>query len=84
MNLTLFNTHTLAGRLEIIWAHGTYLAQRSRRGYHIELYDMGGFFAEVWSNPANDFIGLIRGLKSKRAMEPYISNIKLLDMLGDY
>ncbi len=81
MNLTLFNTHSLAGRLEIVWACGTFLAQRSRRGYRIELYEMGGFFAEVWSNPANDFVGLIRGIKSKRAIEPYISKIKLMDML---
>lgn len=81
MNLTLFNTHSLAGRLEIVWAHGTFLAKRSRRGYRIELYDMGGFFAEVWCNPDNDFVGLIRGLKSKRVLEPYLSKIKLLDML---
>lgn len=81
MDLTLFNTHTLAGRLEIIWAHGTFLAERGRRGYHIELYDMGEFFAEVWTNPETNFIGLIRGLASKRALEPYVNKINLLDMI---
>jgi hypothetical protein len=81
MSLTYFNTHTLAGRLEMIWAHGTFLAERSRRGYHIELYDMGGFFAEVWTNPETNFIGLIRGLANKRALEPYVTKINLLDMM---
>lgn len=81
MNLTLFNTHTLAGRLEIVMAHGTFLAQRGRRGYRIELYDMGDYFAEVWYNPYNDFISLVRGLGSKRALEPYVTKIDLMEMI---
>lgn len=81
MNLTLFNNHTLAGRLEIVCAHGNFLAQRGRRGYRIELYDMGNFFAEVWTNPETNFIGLIRGLASKKALEPYVNNISLLQMI---
>jgi len=84
MNLSLFNTHSLAGRLEIVWAHGTLLAHRGRRGYRIELYDMGNFFAEVWSNPQTDYISLIRGLDSKRALEPYVTDINLLEMTQSF
>lgn len=81
MNLTLFNTHSLAGRLEIILEQGTFLAERGRRGYHIELYNMGNFFAEVWTNPETNFIGLIRGLGSNRALEPYVAKVNLMDMI---
>jgi hypothetical protein len=81
MNLTLFNTFSLAGRQEIVCEYGTFLAARGRRGYRIELYDMGSFFAEVWTNPETNIIGLIRGLKSKRALEPYTTQINLLDMM---
>jgi hypothetical protein len=81
MNITLFNTYSLPGRLEIIMAHGTFLAKRGRRGYRIELYDMGNFFAEVWSNPETNFISLIRGLASKRALEPYTTEINLIEMI---
>jgi hypothetical protein len=42
---------------------------------------MGDFFAEVWTNPETNFIGLIRGLASKRALEPYVNKINLLDMI---
>lgn len=80
-SLSFFNTHTLAGRLEMIWAHGTFLAERGRRGYRIQLYDMGDFFAEVWSNPESHIVGLIRGLASKRALEPYTNKIDLWDMM---
>lgn len=80
MNLTLFNTHTLAGRLEIVWEHGTFIAQRGRRGYRIELYCIGNFFAEVWANPETNIIGLIRGFNSNKALEPYASKIQLMDM----
>jgi hypothetical protein len=81
MSISFFNTHTLAGRLEMIWAHGTFLAERRRRGYRIELYAIGDFFAEVWTNPETNFVGLIRSLASKRALEPYTCNINLLDMM---
>lgn len=84
MNLSLFNSHSLAARLEIVRAHGTFLAHRGRRGYHIELYDMGNFFAEVWSNPQTDFISLIRGLDSKRALEPYVTSIDILEMTQSF
>ena len=80
MNLSLFNSHSLAGRLEIVIAHGAYLARRGRRGYRIELYDMGNFFAEVWSNPQTDYISLVRGLDSRRALEPYAASIDILEM----
>ncbi|MEJ8803475.1 hypothetical protein [Pontibacter sp. H249] len=81
MNLEFFNTHSHAGRLEIIWAHGTFLAQRGRRGYRIALYDLGNFFAEVWTNPDTDYISMVRGYKSKKALEPYLAKISLESML---
>ncbi|WP_266204566.1 hypothetical protein [Pontibacter kalidii] len=81
MNLNLFNTHTLAGRLEIIWAHGNFIAYRGRRGYRIELYNLGSFFAEVWYNPENDYISLVRGFTSNKALEPYITQVDLMEML---
>ena len=81
MNLNLFNTHTLAGRLEIIWAHGNFIAYRGRRGYRIALYDLGNFFAEIWYNPENDYVSLVRGYKSKKALEPYLHQIDLVAML---
>ncbi|MCX2741730.1 hypothetical protein [Pontibacter anaerobius] len=80
MNLNLFNTHTLAGRLEIIWARGNFIANRGRRGYRIELYDLGSFFAEIWYNPENDYISLVRGFTSKKALEPYITQVDLMEM----
>ncbi|TPE44229.1 hypothetical protein FJM65_08690 [Pontibacter mangrovi] len=80
MDLTFFNTHTLAGRLEIIWAHGNFIAFRGRRGYRIALYDLGSFFAEIWYNPANDYVSLVRGFISKKALEPYINQVDLMEM----
>lgn len=81
MSIRFFNRHTLAGRQEMIWAHGTFLAERSRRGYRIELYAIGDFFAEVWTNPETNIIGLIRGLATKRALEPYTTGINIVDMM---
>ncbi|MDX5422415.1 MAG: hypothetical protein LPK07_10745 [Hymenobacteraceae bacterium] len=81
MTLSQFNTYSIAARLEIIWEHGNFLAFRGRRGYRIALYDLGNFFAEVWYNPETNFISLVRGFKSKKALEPYLNKINLLSML---
>ncbi|WP_242927384.1 hypothetical protein [Pontibacter vulgaris] len=81
MELTLFNTYSTAARFEIVWEHGTFIACRGRRGYRIELYDLGSFFSEVWYNPENNVIALVRGYKSKKALEPYLDKINLLEML---
>ncbi|GAA4431736.1 hypothetical protein GCM10023188_19570 [Pontibacter saemangeumensis] len=65
-------------------AHGALLAHRGRRGYHIELYDMGSFLAEVWSNPQTDHISLVRGLDSRRALAPYVTSLNLLEMTQSF
>ena len=79
MDLSFSNNHSLAGRLETVMAHGAFLAHRGRRGYHVDLYDTGNFFAEVWLNPQTSFISLIRSLDSKRALEPYAAHIDILE-----
>ena len=80
MTLSQFNTYTGAARLEVIWELGNFLACRGRRGYRIELYDLGSFFAEIWYNPATEYISLVRGYESKKALEPYLTQINLLEM----
>ena len=80
MTLSQFNTHSLAARLEIIWELGNFLAFRGRRGYRIALYDLGSFFAEIWYNPQTEYISLVRGYESKKALEPYLAEINLLEM----
>jgi hypothetical protein len=80
MTLSQFNTYTGAARIEIIEELGNFLAFRGRRGYRIALYDLGSFFAEIWYNPETDYISLVRGFESKRALEPYLTKINLLEM----
>lgn len=80
MTLSQFNTYTGAARLEIIGELGNFLAFRGRRGYRIALYDLGSFFAEVWTNPETDYISLVRGFESKKALEPYLTKINLMEM----
>ncbi|MBC5772563.1 hypothetical protein H8S95_00675 [Pontibacter sp. KCTC 32443] len=77
MDLTQFNTYSTAARFEIVWEHGTFLAYRGRRGYRIELFDLGNFLAEVWFNPQTNVTALVRGYQSKKALELYVGKINL-------
>ncbi|MFD2514975.1 hypothetical protein ACFSRY_13945 [Pontibacter locisalis] len=83
MNLYQFNTYSVAARLEIIWEHGSLLAYRCRRGYRIALYNLGSFFAEIWYNPENEYIALVRGFQSNKVLETYVPKIDLKRMLEE-
>ncbi len=81
MTLSQFNTYSVAGRLEIIWDLGNFLAYRGRRGYRIALYNIDHFYAEIWYNPETEYISLVRGFESNRVLESYIPKIDVLEML---
>ncbi|NEM97131.1 hypothetical protein [Pontibacter burrus] len=82
MDLTLFNTYSIAARFEIVWELGTFVAYHGRRGYRIELYDLGNFQAELWYNPETNVLALARGYISKKALDPYLDQINLHELFN--
>jgi hypothetical protein len=82
MDLCQFNTYSKAARFEIVWEHGNFIASRGRRGYRIELFDLGSFLAEVWFNPQTNVLALVRGYESKKALESYLEKINLGALLS--
>ncbi|MBB6612420.1 hypothetical protein H7F15_15340 [Pontibacter sp. Tf4] len=82
MDLSLFNTFSTRARFEIVWEHGIFIAYRGRRGYRIELYDLGNFVAELWFNPETNVLALVRGYKSQKALDPFLDQINLKKMFN--
>jgi len=82
MDLSLFNTYSTAARFEIVWERGTFITYKGRRGYRIELYDLGNFLAELWFNPETNVLALVRGYKSKKALDTFLDQINLKKMFN--
>ncbi|RDV13008.1 hypothetical protein DXT99_21770 [Pontibacter diazotrophicus] len=81
MDLYQFNRRPLEQRAGIVMKHGTFLAIRHRSQYIISLYYINQFFAEMWYEPRRHEFVLVRGLRDRIALEPYLAMIKLSDII---
>lgn len=74
MTLYDFNRLTQAERAEHVFHFGNFLASCQERG---NLYDMGGFFAEIIYDGEKNEIHQVRAFRTTRNLEPYLGNISL-------
>ncbi|WP_354432485.1 MULTISPECIES: hypothetical protein [unclassified Mucilaginibacter] len=56
---------------------GTYIGDRPDGKFFVQLYNLGSFYAEVFYDVENNEINSIRGFKSTKIIEPYLTHIKL-------
>ena len=59
-----------------VW-EGTFIGDRAEGDIKIQLYNMGTFYAEVFYDQHVNAIINVRGFKSTKLIEPYLSKIKL-------
>lgn len=80
MNLINFDCRSSDEQLQIIREQGTYLLTRKGRKARIKLYHLGLFFVEIWYDPEDISIKMVRGFECSTFLEPYLSKIPLLDL----
>lgn len=81
MNLYKFNLEPYYRRLQLVQEHGLLLACRSREDYHMQLYYLPDFFAEVWYESEHNQVVTVLGFKSINRLESYLNLINLPDIL---
>jgi len=74
MTLYDFNRLNQADRATQVFNSGNYLATCPGRG---NLYDMGGFYAEVLYNQETNQIQEVRSFRTTRNLEPYLDQINV-------
>jgi len=77
MDLEDFNQHTPEQRTALVWAEGTFLADRISENCTVCLYNMGKFFAEVWYRVADNKIQSVQGFNSNTVLELYVQMVDL-------
>ncbi|MCC9169096.1 hypothetical protein LN893_19815 [Pontibacter sp. XAAS-A31] len=87
MDVQDFNSLALDERVAAVWRQGTFLGSRTRGGYRLALYHLGGFFSELWYCPASNGIVLalgFTGLKAAGAVPRGHRTAKHLIPIHDY
>ncbi len=77
-----FRSKSLHERYEHVRKHGKYLDSRFYSSYRVHLYEVEGFFAEVWLRIDFEQVVWIEVATRNQVVENYANNIDLKKSLG--
>ncbi|MDN5201763.1 hypothetical protein QQ008_10330 [Fulvivirgaceae bacterium BMA10] len=82
MDIQRFNQLSEKGKSFFIKNNGTYIATRRESGCWINLYELSGFFAEVWFQLIDNKIVFISTFESLTNVDPYLEKIDIQDVFN--
>jgi len=81
ISIEAFNNLSKFQQCVLLWQEGTFISNRFRKkGYSIDLYHLGKFYAEVWYNGNRKQVGSIRTFSKMEKLEPYLDIINIDDV----
>ncbi|MDB5264355.1 MAG: hypothetical protein JWQ14_3638 [Adhaeribacter sp.] len=84
MNLNTFEKLPLEDRLQLVWDTGNQLGIRFGRKHNVCLYHLPDFFAEIWFDPEEKNVTMVRAFTSTLCLEPYLSHININQLTEQY
>jgi hypothetical protein len=81
MTLYTFNAMNQEHQAEMLWERGVYLMNRQEREHKFALYQLDGFYVEVWYHTPGNEITKLRSFSSTDALAPYLEEITLPGIL---
>lgn len=81
MTLYAFDHSNEIEQVEMLW-QGVRIGERSDKEHKIALYQIDGFYVEVFCHPEHDAISRIRSFRSVCQFSPYLDEIDLAKLLG--
>ncbi len=84
MNLQTFERLSLEERLQLVWSQGNQLGIRFGRKHHVCLFYLANFFAEIWLDPEEQDVSMVRAFTSSKCLEPYLSQINIDQLLTEH
>ena len=82
MTLHQFNRLCEDKQRETLICNGVLLAKRSYAYYTIALFQVEGFYIEVWYTKKGLDIGLVRGFDSTDELQPYLNEISIAQLVN--
>jgi hypothetical protein len=77
MTFQSFNLLNQSQQQNIILKHGSFLDERTLGPYHIMLYQLSGFYVEVYFISSTGKSAFFRSFQSTDGLQPYLEKIDL-------
>ena len=84
MNLNTFEKLPIEERLQFVWNEGNQLGIRFGRKHNVCLYHLQNYFAEIWYDPQEKNVTMVRAFTSSKCLEPYLSHININQLTEQY
>lgn len=81
--MTLYHFNLLKGpeQWQALWERGIHIGERFSQGHHVLLYQVEGFYVEVYYNMDNNSLHRLRSFKSTDQLTPYLRKISIVELL---
>lgn len=77
MTLYQFNLKEKDDQADTLWEHGVHITDREDEEHKFILYQIEGFYVEVWYHKESNEIRKLRSFASTKQLDPYLSKIKI-------
>lgn len=84
MNIHTFKLLSQEEQADLLWEEGVHIATRFTTFFTIALYQLEGFYAEVFFNELDNEIDRIRSFYTTDLLTPYLKQICLKSLLEEY
>ena len=84
MTLNQFNQLSAEGQRQTVLLNGVFLAAHETRHSIILLYQVDGFYIEVFSCKKEQAIVMVRAFESTEQLEPYLDEIDVTEMVSSF
>jgi hypothetical protein len=77
MTCSYFDQLSEAHQTDVIWETGVFLGRRSEGYYNVLLFQIDGFYTEVWYHAHFNVIIRIESFSDTDRLEPYLDTIRI-------
>lgn len=81
MNMYQFNCLDEVRQIELLWSAGVLVGSRQEKIYKILLYQIDGFYVEVFYQYSQGKMAKIKSFNDTGMLEPYLDSINISSLL---
>lgn len=81
MNLRAFNNLTNDQQLIEVIGSGTFLLERERNGFSAQLFELFGFYVEIYFQQPSNKVLLVQGFDQPSKLEPYLEVVDISQLV---
>jgi hypothetical protein len=82
MNLQQFRAVSAEAQEKLVKGRGVFLMERKSLGVSVLLFQLDGFYVEVFYNTASDSISFIKSFEDMDGIEAYLTRIDISEIMA--